>query len=56
MALTTAVVMNLVGKGEAVCVTRIGNVCGKDSVSMMSVNLKCHVMSSESKTVILLLR
>ena len=33
MLLTTVVVMNLVGKGEAVCVTRIGNVSRKDSVS-----------------------
>ena len=54
MTLTTAVVMNLVGKGRAVCVSRIGNVCGKDSVSKMSVKLKCHDMSSESQKVILL--
>ena len=56
MILTTAVVMNLVGKVEPVCVTRIGNVCEKDSVSKMSVKVECHDMSSESQTVILLLR
>ena len=43
------------GEREAVCATRIGNVCGKDSVSKMSVKLKCHYLSSESQPVVLLL-
>ena len=51
-----AVVMILVGKGEAVCVTKIGIVFEKDSVSLTSVKLKSHYMSSKLQAVMLLLR